>query len=635
MAVDPDDVQDISTATVVMYRDAELYLLRLIASYLAKGIDAPTWAEDRLAAVRDLRIAAEEVLGRLQEQLEAGAAQQVAEAYRLGLGAALTDLPEDLATRLAAQAASFATVTRTAAIESLATALVRDVGARHSNVLRHVLDVYRAVVARASAVAAATGITRRQASQLAYQRFVDQAVVSFTDSAGRTWRLSSYVEMALRTVNQRAAVQGQTDRLEHLGIPLVIISDSPGECELCRPWEGKVLSIAGGETGRVQHRSVTTGRLVYVQVDGTLAEARASGLFHPNCTHAARAFLPGATVRPKGDLSDPEHNKAKTRQREIERKIRGWKEREATALTPEAKRAATVKVRAWQGEMREHLDANPKLKRLRYREQIGAGNVPPPTPPPAAGAPRPRPPRPTAPDEPVTVRPAGPSEPQFELPNPPSDPPAVVDLQALTDDELADAFARLTAVDDETQIDQPALDAVLAEMDRRDAGQPEPATDPAEDPRDLRIAELVSRGWEWREAYAEAYDLDADDLARQERAAAIDAQRTAGETREQTVRRLYAEWVDLTYLQAEAATNGHMLNPLGVRTAGVTVRSLFSGPAARAAKYASPELAEWWSENGGRRTYAEFRAEQLGRASDLRDAARARAQGRADRDFGL
>src|SRR5262245_54386326 len=153
--VDPGDVQAISTATVVMYRDAELYLLRLIASYIARGIDAPTWAEDRLRAVRDLRIAAEDVLGELQQQLEAGAAQQVAEAYRLGVGAALTDLPADLATQLAARAAALTEVTRTAAIESLASALVSDVGERHSNVLRHVLDVYRAVVARASAVSAA------------------------------------------------------------------------------------------------------------------------------------------------------------------------------------------------------------------------------------------------------------------------------------------------------------------------------------------------------------------------------------------------------------------------------------------------------------------------------------------------
>src|SRR5690606_27572451 len=140
--------------------------------------------------------------------------------------------------------AATATVTRTAAMESLAAALMSDVGERHANVLRHVIDVYRATIAQASALSIAGGVTRRQASQDAYQRFVDQGVASFTDSRGRTWRLSSYVEMAVRTVTQRAAVQGQTDRLQSLGLDLVIVSNSPRECPRCRPWEGKVLSIS-------------------------------------------------------------------------------------------------------------------------------------------------------------------------------------------------------------------------------------------------------------------------------------------------------------------------------------------------------------------------------------------------------
>jgi GNAT superfamily N-acetyltransferase len=330
--------------------------------------------------------------------------QAVADAYRSGRAAATVEVPRRYWPRdpdLAAAAAARAEVPRAAVIENLAAALVNDIGQKHSNVLRHVEDVYRTVIQRATAVSVAAGQTRRQAAQHAYQRFVDQGVTSFTDVRGRRWRLSSYVEMGVRTVTQRAAVQGQTDRLQDLGVDLVLVSNSPRECPLCRPWEGKVLTITGGRRGRVQVPSAVSNGTVTVDIAGSLAEAKAAGLQHPNCTHSVRAYLPGATRIPGGNLANPDGYEAKERQREIERQIRKWKEREQAALDPAARTTAQAKVRAWQKVMREHLAANPELKRLPYREQIGAGNLPPgarrraaptptpePTPPPPSPLPR-------------------------------------------------------------------------------------------------------------------------------------------------------------------------------------------------------------------------------------------------------
>lgn len=388
MAVDPDDIHAISAATVVMYRDVERRLVALIADYLRRGIDAPTWAEDRLAAVSALRRAAMAMLGQLELDTGPAIREHLAEAYRTGYGAALTatELGAAAAGVQAAAQVAGTLITRTAAVESLAAAAIRDIGERAQNVARHVVDIYRSVILKASATSIAGGFTRRQAAQAAFQTFVDRGVTSFTDVSGRQWRLSSYVEMALRTVTQRAAVQGQEDRQVSLGLDYMVVSDSPGECPLCRPWEHKILSISGSQRGPVKVRSVTTGRMVTIQVAGSVAEARAAGLQHPNCTHALRAYLPGATVIPKIETADPEHHKAKERQRAIERQIRRWKEREITALTPAAEAQARAKVRAWQQELRDHLADNPKLKRLRYREQIGAGNIPPAQPSPAVAA---------------------------------------------------------------------------------------------------------------------------------------------------------------------------------------------------------------------------------------------------------
>jgi hypothetical protein len=377
MALTGDQIEAITRSVVELYRAAEQAILREVTRRLAAGMDAPDWAATRLAQVSALRRIAERILDAVADESAVELRATLAEAYRTGQAIATTQLPAQLLPRDPdAVAAAAGQLARTPVIEALAAALVADVGQRHANVLRHVLDVYRTVIQQATAVSVAGGMTRRQASQWAYARLVDQGVTSFTDSRGRTWRLSSYVEMAVRTVTQRAAVQGQTDRLSSLGVDTVIVSDSPRECPRCRPWEGKVLSISGNLRGRVELPSMVGEGTVVVDIAGSVDEARAAGLQHPNCTHSLRAYLPGATRRPARPTANPKGYEAKERQRAIERQIRKWKEREAAALTPEAKAGAVAKVRQWQAEMRAHLARNPELKRLRYREQIGAGNLP-------------------------------------------------------------------------------------------------------------------------------------------------------------------------------------------------------------------------------------------------------------------
>ncbi|MEK8108668.1 phage minor capsid protein [Micromonospora sp. M12] len=380
MALTGEQIEAITRSTVDLYRTAEQAILREVTRQLLAGIDAQDWAVNRLGALATLRRTVERVL----QVVEADGTEQIrealAKAYRSGQAAATTGLPAQLLPRdpdvVRAAAVVADVVTRAGVIENLASALVQDVGERHSNVLRHVLDVYRTVIQQATAVSVAGGQTRRQASQHAYRRFIDQGLSSFTDSRGRVWRLSSYVEMAVRTVTQRAAVQGQTDRLQTLGLDLVIVSNSPRECERCRPWEGKVLSISGRQRGRTQMASRVGGGTVTVDIAGTVDEARADGLQHPNCTHALRAFIPGATKPPTGDLANPKGYEAKQRQREIERQIRHWKEREIGALDDVDRAYAVDKIRWWQAEMRGHLATHPELKRLRYRETIGAGICP-------------------------------------------------------------------------------------------------------------------------------------------------------------------------------------------------------------------------------------------------------------------
>lgn len=379
MALTGDELEAASQHLVQLYREAEESIVEQVTRRLAAGMDATDWQAQRLAQLASLRRGVERILEVTADRAAGPLRDTIAAAWRTGTARATTTLPAALFPRDPdLVAAAGVRQIRAAALESLAAGLVRDVGQRHSNIVRHVEDVYRTVIARASASSIAGGITRREASQQAYRRFIDQGLTSFTDVSGRRWRLSSYVEMGVRTVTQRAAVQGQTDRLQDLGLDLVIVSDSPRECELCRPHEGRVYSISGDTpTGRVELPSaVDPDATVTVTVDGTLGKARADGLFHPNCTHSVSGYQPGVTRRPTGRTANPQGYQAKERQREIERQIRRWKERAAGALTDAAAAAARAKVRQWQGEMREHLRRNPELKRLPYRERPGAGNLP-------------------------------------------------------------------------------------------------------------------------------------------------------------------------------------------------------------------------------------------------------------------
>jgi len=137
----------------------------------------------------------------------------------------------------------------------------------------------------------------------------------------------------------------------------------------CRPYEGKVLSLSGSVAGSITAPSALDGQPTTVTVYSSLADAQANGLFHQNCRHRLGLFLPGATT--ETGTANPAGYAAEQRQRAIERTIRQWKQRQATALDDTARQQASRKVRGWQAQMRTFLDANPDLRRKYSREQIG------------------------------------------------------------------------------------------------------------------------------------------------------------------------------------------------------------------------------------------------------------------------
>ncbi|AYD86196.1 MuF-like minor capsid protein [Streptomyces phage Darolandstone] len=387
MPIHPGMVEPLAERTRDLYAGAEERLLGIVARQLAAGLDAPGWAERKLAAIQQLRRASQGVVDELGKAVTLEVFDAVAEAYNEGHRAAVAEIG---ALSDNARALVDDVTPNAQSVDRLAQETVDLVTSTHRSILRAVVDRFRAIVAEVTATPLLGTGTRRQATQDAMRRFADEGIRSFVDRAGRRWQLTSYAEMAVRTSVARAATEAHTRTLSDAGIDLVYVSDAPRECPLCRPWEGRVLAIDGptGErTVEVEH-AIEDGRMIPVRVAGTLDEARLAGFQHPNCRHSVSAYTPGLTTIEQAE-SDPDGYEQGQRQRAIERNIRKHKKREAAAVTPEAQRAARLKVRQWQGAMRDHLAAHPGLRRNPKREQPGASNLPPEQRPRRPGAPKP------------------------------------------------------------------------------------------------------------------------------------------------------------------------------------------------------------------------------------------------------
>lgn len=237
-----------------------------------------------------------------------------------------------------------------------------------AHALRNFVDKFQQVQATATAQVTLGALTRLDATQYALDALTRQGIHAFVDRSGRRWGADTYVEMATRTGAMNTTIQAKLDTYHRNDMPLVYVSDSPRECDLCRPWENQILTV-DGMTGTRTVRSVTTGEPVTVDVKATVEDARAAGLLHPNCTHNITAYLPGATRHDVPTKDNPEQYQATQAQRYYERQLRWWTKRRNTAITPYAREAADSKMREWSDKIDEIVATGaPAMRRRPERE---------------------------------------------------------------------------------------------------------------------------------------------------------------------------------------------------------------------------------------------------------------------------
>ena len=148
----------------------------------------------------------------------------------------------------------------------MAATMTRAMEANVTNALRN------AVVAAFNENALAGG-TARDLSKIIRQKWEaalkDPSSTTFVDRAGRTWDTETYLMMNIRTNSMKVFNESIQAQAVEGGDDLVrVTSGGDPDCRLCFPWEGRILSVTGRTKGLP-----------------TVDQAKAAGLFHPNCTH--------------------------------------------------------------------------------------------------------------------------------------------------------------------------------------------------------------------------------------------------------------------------------------------------------------------------------------------------------------
>ena len=360
MAIQKDINEALILDVLSIYSNAEDKMLKAVAKRVAKGIKEEGWNETKLAQTQALNNDIEKVLKNTSKLSNAKVSKGIIEAYKQGKA--------EVGGKAGVHETVLDELNLPMNLKMLVLATNNLLDNASFQVLRKSNDAYQKVMAHATTGLLAGTDTRRQASQKMLNEFASKGITSFVDKAGRSWDLSSYAEMAVRTVSSHAALQGHIDRQVEVGEDLVKVSAIGTTCPICQRWQNVVLSISGNNP---KYHS--------------LESAKADGLFHPNCKHTLVMYIPeldeGTENEGKAEPGPYDTNTQSSKQyfevqkqRSNERKIRYWKKRLALALDDNEAQKCKDKVKEWQYKNLLHCEKN-GLRRNYAREGVMTGKV--------------------------------------------------------------------------------------------------------------------------------------------------------------------------------------------------------------------------------------------------------------------
>lgn len=328
-----------------------------------EGFRWEQWQLAKLRALEQFRRANREIIGRYRPEVEELLADVLQQSFLVG--GQRVDAAVRASIRLPASppAAGFFGMNEKK-LQALQESVAEDLAKAQHAVLRHMDDVYRQTIFRAQLHMTAGAKTLDQAVDMATKEFLDAGIQCVEYRDGRRANIASYAEMALRTASQRATFLGEGQKRNEWGVYTIFVSAHATACDLCIPYQGKVL------IDDVYSGGLDTGEYPL------LSEAIKAGLLHVNCRHTLSIYFPGITKLPTvpDEATMRKNYIAEQKQRHIERQIRRWKRHEAGSLDAENVNKASHKVKEWQGKLREHLQEHPQLRRDYGRERL-LGNI--------------------------------------------------------------------------------------------------------------------------------------------------------------------------------------------------------------------------------------------------------------------
>ena len=239
------------------------------------------------------------------------------------------------------------------------------------SILRYSNDQYRKIIYDAQVYANTGSGTPQQAIDMATKDFLSKGINNIEYSNGAMVNIASYAEMAIRTANKRAYLQGEGEKRNEWGVHTVLVPNRGGGCPYCIKFQGKIF-IDDVWSGGTEAESNSTGYPLL----STAVKAR---LFHPNRKDTVVTYFPGINTKPipptKEELEVKKQNYViEQKQRYNERQIRKYKRLELGSTDDGNIEKYHNKRIQWQNYNKEFCE-NHNLKRRYDREKVKVKEV--------------------------------------------------------------------------------------------------------------------------------------------------------------------------------------------------------------------------------------------------------------------
>lgn len=336
-----------------IYREMELMLIdsmkRNLGLHLAEeaetGLDYPQWQAIKLRELRKYQEQNSEIISGKLNRLPEEVAKQLRDELNQGYESEITRFRSVIGKgrykEAVAMSDSFFKI-NTRKVDALIEEVNGSLYKANHAALRMANDVYRDVIFKTGMFVSNGAMTEQQAYDMAMKDFLNRGLNCIEYKDGRRVNIADYTSMAVRTANQRAYMMGEGEFRKEIGNPLVIISRHNTSCELCAPFQNKVLidDVYSGGT----------------QDDGDymlMSEAMDKGLFHPRCRHGLSTYYPEIDEIDREyddytehDITDyGEHNQAYA-----ENMIQKYKRLSHGSLDPKNVSKYEAKLREWEGK---------------------------------------------------------------------------------------------------------------------------------------------------------------------------------------------------------------------------------------------------------------------------------------------